>query len=422
MKNQAKYSIGAAVCAAGLLTLFWGCEAPPSQKPQLTRGPATTPKPVVQRSLPTPNRSLWVARYHYRAPDDIQQIMRETAEMGFDTVIWQVRGEGTVAYPSQLEPWSKEYKHQHPGYDPLAVAVEEAHRNGLRIEAWINVMPGWRGPNPPATRAQHWYSHPDWFLHDSQGNRQELDKFYVILNPCLPEVQQHIIGVAAEICRNYAVDGIHLDYVRYAWDTTPNGAKLYPRDPRTLALYQRDTGLAPDDDPAKWNAWRANQITRIVEGIRNAIDRERPGGTLTAAIWRNPKLGYDGYLQNSAAWLRAGLLDSGMPMVYTDDVGRFRSDIMMYKNAAPNARISPGIGAYKFKVPAPGAPEPLREELAMCQSWGGDFTIFSLESLAPTVSEIDRSRRSRTPMEAKPTRDYLRSVLADYLRRDAGLQ
>ena len=121
-------------------------------------GKTTLPRPTGRaqpRPMPSPVKAVWVARFHYRFPDDIRTIMRNCARAGLNTVLWQVRGEGTVLYPSRIEPWSAEYAYRDPGFDPLQIAVEEAHRHGLRIEAWVNVMPGWKGSQPrlvPARR------------------------------------------------------------------------------------------------------------------------------------------------------------------------------------------------------------------------------------------------------------------------------
>ncbi|MFQ5805944.1 MAG: glycoside hydrolase family 10 protein, partial [Phycisphaerae bacterium] len=167
------------------------------------------------RPLPSPVKAVWVARFHYYHPADICTIIRNCAALGFNTILWQVRGSGTVAYPSRIEPWSAEYGHQDPGFDPLQIAVEEAHRRGLRIEAWVNVMPGWRGPKAPPIKNQLWHTRPEWFLRDAAGNRQPLGRFYLILNPGLPEVRRYVTSVVGEIVTSYDVDGIHLDYVRY---------------------------------------------------------------------------------------------------------------------------------------------------------------------------------------------------------------
>ncbi len=358
-------------------------------------GPAGRRPP---QPLPTPLRAIWVARYHYRTPDDIRRIMARSAALGANTVLWQVRGEGTVAYPSRLEPWSREFDFRDPGYDPLALAVSEAHRRGLRIEAWVNVMPGWRGRTPPPVPSQLYHAHPDWFVTDAWGRRQPLGDFYVILNPCRPEVRRHIARVVAEIATNYDVDGIHLDYVRFAWDGTPNARARFPRDAQTLALYRRETGRTPDEDPAAWDAWRAAQVTRTVAEIRQAVRRTRPGATLSAAVWGDLDQGYREYLQNGPAWLRAGLVDALLPMAYTDNPAEFTASIEAYRAAAPGRRVVPGVGVYKLDSAA-----GLATQLAECERWGGDWALFSYDALFPT---------GRDPNAFDPVQGLRRRVVA----------
>lgn len=362
---------------------------------------------IPPRVLPSPVRAVWVARFHYKTPADIERIMQGAKEMGFNTVIWQVRGQGAVAYPSRFEPWSETYAGRDPGFDPLALAVKAAHDRGLRIEAWMNLMPGWKGPRPPSDPTQMWNAHPDWFLLDAGGNRQPLGEFYVIVNPALPEVRRHLVNVAEEMIARYALEGLHLDYVRYAWDTEPLARKKYMRDPRTLEIYRRESGLAPDQDETKWDAWRANQITRVLHDIRLMMDRRRPQATLTAAVWRNPALGYNSYLQNSSAWLRAGLLDAAMPMAYTKNMQQFEADIAMHRQAAPQKRIVPGIGAYMHTDPM-----MFRQQMQACHLWGGDYAVYSYESVAPVGNEASRA----TKPELEQQRNARRVILGEFVR------
>ncbi len=349
--------------------------------------------------MPENVSGVWIARFHYRTPDDIVRIMENCASVGINSIYWQVRGEGTVLYPSQYEPWAQRYDYRDPGFDPLAIAVAEAHRRGMRIEAWMNVMPGWKGPKQPPIPDQHWNARPEWFLRDAQDQRQPLGNYYVILNPCLPEVRNHIASIAEELVTRYALDGVHLDYVRYAWDTTPKASERYPRDPRTLSIYREETGLVPDDDPGRWDHWRANQITRLVHEIRDRVNQRRPGATLSAAVWRNPGLGYDRFLQNAVAWLRADLIDAAMPMAYTTDFGQLQRDIRAYERTSLDGRIIPGIGLYKFDTP-----EQFAEQLGYCMQRGGDCCLFSYESLWPIVAERDSG----------PLRPALRQTLQRY--------
>lgn len=364
------------------------------------------------RPLPLrrPTRAVWVPRFQYQTPDDIRTIMRNCQRLGINTVIWQVRGNATVAYRSRIEPWSKEYNHRDPGFDPLALAVEEAHRRGLRIEAWVNVMPGWRGPKPPPIRDQLYWTHPAWFLLDAKTQRQKPGDFYLILNPCLPEVRDYITSVFEEIVTNYDVDGLHMDYVRYAWETTRDARQRFPRDPRTLELYRRETGLRPEDDPAAWDRWRANQLTRLVAQVHDMVRQQRPGLTLTAATWPDPLRGYREYFQDALGWLRAGLLDAAYPMFYTDDPKRFVKYIGIYRRHAPDARIIPGVGIYKHKTP-----ELMREHLRLCLKLaGGEFCVFSYGSLHATAE--DRKLKPDRLATVNRLRAMRRAVLSEFTR------
>lgn len=366
------------LCFVGGCLILWGCQSGDRHVP----APARLARDWRPKPLPAPVKAIWVARFHYRYPEDIRSIMRNCAALGFNTVLWQVRGEATAAYPSRLEPWSAQFDYRDPGYDPLQIAVAEAHRHGLRLEAWINVMPGWKGPQPPPINNQLWHARPEWFLHDSSGRRQPLGDFYAILNPCLPEVRRYIAEIARELVSNYELDGIHLDYVRYAWETTPGARGQYPRDAATLRLFREETGRNPDDDIAAWDRWRAAQITRLVAEIRAVVRQTRPGTTLTAAVWASAAIGYRDYLQDGPQWLREGLVDALYPMAYTNSVEQFERNIDEYRAGIGRGRIVPGLGIYKHETP-----DILRRQLQRCKSWGGDFALFSYDSLHATAAD-----------------------------------
>jgi len=292
-----------------------------------------------------PARAVWVVRQNYTSPSQIADLMDQCRDAGFNTVIFQVRGNATVLYRSKLEPWAEELDGKDPGFDPLEVACREAHRRGLALHAWVNVLPAWRGDSPPADARQLYNRRPEWFWYDQAGRRQPLG-WYVSLNPCLPEVRQYLVNVFAEIVSGYPIDGLHLDYIRFPSEESPKGSD-YPRDQRTTALFKLDSGgKTPASAGAQWSNWRTTQVTQLVRGIHRMVRQTRPRVMLTAACGHDPDEHRRRYHQDGPGWLRAGLIDAAFVMNYTKDTDLYRRRQEKWRNAVPGKPVIPGISVY----------------------------------------------------------------------------
>ena len=305
------------------------------------------------RQIQVPIRkALWITRWDYLTESQVRTCIGNAAQAGFDTVLFQVRGNGTVFYRSSLEPWCEEFDHQDPGFDPLAVACQEANRLGISIHAWINAVPGWRGDQPPPETSppQHWHARPDWFLHDADGQRQPLQpNYYVALNPCLPEVRLHVANICSELIENYSIDGIHLDYIRFL----ETGLETdYPRDSRSLQLFSQQSGFAdPDSAPEAWEKWRRDQVTELVREIRKAVRQADRNALLTAAVYRTPQIAYDRVRQDWPRWLRLGLIDAVFPMQYDRETDRFERRVAECVREASGYPVLMGLGTYLHEDP-----------------------------------------------------------------------
>ncbi len=258
---------------------------------------------------------------------------------GFNTVLFQVRGNGTAFYRSRLEPWADELGGRDPGFDPLAVACREGHRRGLAVHAWANVMPAWRGDKPPKNRKQLYWTRPNWFVRDAGGKRQPLG-WYNSLNPAYPEVRQYLVAVMREIIENYPIDGLHLDYIRFPNDEDETD---YPRDARTLAAFHRATGRTPDGAPGTWNAWRAAQVTQLLRDIRGMALAVRPGAALSAAVGADPGPALRKHFQDSRRWIAEGLLDAVFPMNYAQDGRDFGRRVAVWSAMKTSIPVVMGV-------------------------------------------------------------------------------
>ena len=327
------------------------------------------PNPIVDT---WPPRAVWVVREAYDSPDEIAALMQAIQDAGLNTVLFQVRGNGTAWYRSKIEPFAYEYEGGDSGFDPLEVACREAHRRGLSLHAWVNVMPAWQGPGPPEDPKQLYNAHGDWFWYDQEGRREPIPSdFYVSLNPCLPKVRDYLVSVFEEIVSRYPVDGLHMDYIRFPVDKKPEDID-YPHDEKTLALYKRATGKGPTDDAEAWSQWRRDQVTRLVGDVRRMVKRVRPRALLSAACTWNLDRALNSYLQDGVGWLRGDLIDLVFLMNYTADVGAFKSQQEAWQREAGKRPVVPGLGIYKHDDPQTSI-----DQLALTERWGYGFALFS---------------------------------------------
>jgi uncharacterized lipoprotein YddW (UPF0748 family) len=284
-----------------------------------------------------PVRALWVTRFEYNTPEDVRRIIANVVDAGFTDVFFQIRGNGTAYYRSQLEPWAYELSGDQvsqlgrdPGWDPLQLALDEAAGSALQLHAYMNVMPGWKGlEDPPASAHQLWREHPDWFMVDMLGHKMlPTSGWYTFVNPVLPEVRAHLQSIVRELCR-YKVAGIHLDYIRYPHDYHLMAGQRYPGaskeelmqhsefsyDP--VSLGEMEAKFGADITREEILAYRCDSITRVVEDISRVMQEERPNGCLlSASVWGNPVEGKHHAYQDSGAWIQQGLVDWAVQMNY----------------------------------------------------------------------------------------------------------
>ena len=291
-------------------------------------------------------RAMWVTRFDYKTQNDIEKIVQNCHEAGCNTIIFQVRGKATAFYRSSFEPWAEQFNYSDPGFDPLEVAIQAAHGRGMKIQAWVNVVPAWWGTEPPREGKQVYNKKPEWAWYDKGGARQPLaDKFYVSLNPCLPEVREYLVKVMEDIIGRYAIDGLHLDYIRFPNEPAGGVAKPadYPRDKHTVALFQAETGKNPDESPADWDRWRTEQITNLVRQIRRMVDEYKPYLEVSVAVGPVPDEAKKHHFQDVKTWMKEGLVDAVYPMNYTRDPRVFEQRVALWKEFAGRTPVVMGV-------------------------------------------------------------------------------
>lgn len=240
------------------------------------------------------------------------------ASLNMNAVILQVRPAADALYASEYEPWSwyltgEMGKPPQPYYDPLAFAVEEAHRRGLELHAWFNPF-----------RAGHRTYSEDYAPNHIKVLRPDLVVEYgqqYWMDPGMAEAREHSLRVMLDVVRRYDIDGIHMDDYFYPYPVQDeNGQEI--AFPDTLSRQRagfESRGMTVQE-------WRRGNINRFVETLYHEVKREKPWikvGLSPFGIWRpgNPEgiRGFDAYdklYADARLWLQRGWIDYLSPQLY----------------------------------------------------------------------------------------------------------
>ena len=293
-------------------------------------------------------RAIWVTRFDYKTPADVDAVVANCVRTGFTDIFFQIRGNGTVFYPSRTEPWAFEltgdnasFTGRNPGWDPLLVAATSAKKRGIRLHAYMNVLPGWRGlQEPPRSAGQNWTAHPEWFMVDALGQRMRpTSGWYAFLNPALPEVRQHLTQLADELAR-YDIAGLHLDYIRFPYDYKDVAPQLYPRASaaeiakRSDFSYDRfSSAQVLQRYKGNWNAFRRDAVSQVVAELNKTFKTRRgPQCIVSSSVLADFDKGYGTAFQDSRRWAREQMVDWLVPMNYNaplfdERLGKIRSSL-----------------------------------------------------------------------------------------------
>lgn len=262
-------------------------------------------------------------------------------EANFNTVLFQTRLRGDVIYPSIYETFAESLAGKtgrNPGYDPLKFAIEECHKRGMEIHAWMVCIPAGNDRQVKLLGKQSVVKKkPTMCIHFKRA-------WY--LDPGNPETAKYLAAIAKEITMNYDIDGIHLDYIRY-----PENAENFP-DGKTFRKYGKGKTISQ---------WRRDNITSIVREIYNDVKLIKPWVKVSSSpvgkyddTRRYSSKGWNAYnavYQDAKLWLKTGIHDAVFPMMYFRD-NQFYPFALDWEENKHGRFVVPGLGIYFLKQKA----------------------------------------------------------------------
>ena len=246
---------------------------------------------------------------------ELRAMLDRAAALGLNAIVLQVRPACDAVYASTLEPWSEVLsgtQGQAPGWDPLAMWIDEAHARGIELHAWFNPYrarhPSARGPQA----AQHVANRrPAWV-------RAYADLLW--LDPGEPEAMAHSLAVIADVATRYDIDGVHVDDYFYPYPEKVPGGQADLAFPDDASYARQGPGRARAD-------WRRRNVDRFVQAMHERVRAIKPGVKVGISPFGLPRpdrrpAGIEGFSQydklhaDVERWLAEGWLDYLAPQLY----------------------------------------------------------------------------------------------------------
>ena len=258
---------------------------------------------------------------------ELTDILDKLAAGNMHACFMQVRSLCDAMYQSSYEPWSIALtgtRGKDPGYDPLAFAIEEAHKRGLELHIWVNPFRVTTSGTLDSNDQLQQHA-GDWIIKYDNGSFKGQ-----IIDPGYPQARAYVIKVLMEIVNNYDVDGIVMDDYFYPYGGTTT------EDAKSKSLYKPNNVVDVNQDGDTDDDWRRNNVDVCLQQLYDTIQAVKPWvrfGMGTFGIWSTQQKAaeaygitlpsgirglddYDVQACNPIEWVKNGYVDYINPQLY----------------------------------------------------------------------------------------------------------
>ncbi len=344
---------------AGLIVAAaWSLAARPgTASAQLAAADAATPASVGEL------RGVWSG---YRVEPDWETAMQNLRQANFNAVFPYVCSPGVAYYASEVLPVSK-YAQDH---DYLNEAVTAGRKYGIAVHARIIALELLFAADATKTAMEQ----AGRLMVNASGDALPW------LCPSDSRNRRLLKQVVVELARNYNIEGLQFDYLRYPW-------KDCCVCQRCRAQFAADTGMHIDDWPAdvttegalseEFSTWRQQQLTDLLEELVAAAHTTRPDILISAAVFPRWQVHAENFGQCAQTWVERGLLDFVCPMNYTADRLDFATWFLRQRKAVAGCTpLIVGTGPFSDACQFAG-PQQLVEQIEIARAFGAaGFIVF----------------------------------------------
>ncbi|HUS80282.1 MAG TPA: family 10 glycosylhydrolase, partial [Armatimonadota bacterium] len=322
----------------------------------------------IEAPQPAPTRELRAAWTRLDNIGDAEDLMSRMAAAGLNAVFIRVRRGETAYYESAVGPLTQIAA----GGASLPDCIAAARRHGIEPHVYLNCFI----IGQPNSR---------FALQLRAGNRWQRDAAGSPVPWLCPSVEANVEIIRQgmlELARDYDIAGIQYDFIRYPDKTTcccSNCRQAFEQSIGAEVAYWPPDVLEGGELREAYQAFRREQITRVVREITPAVRALRPGITVSAAVVDPSQQAADICAQDWVAWCREGLVDAVCPMTYMTDSDEYEARVReVLARVGGSTRVYPGIGLETFRQRM-YYPEELAAQLNVLRRLGAPgFVMFAI--------------------------------------------
>lgn len=289
-------------------------------------------------------RGVWVSIYDMTFLKENEKIFAEKCdgmfknikEKNFNNVFVQVRPFSDALYNSSVFPWSSYLtgvQGRNPGFDPMKILIDTAHKYNLKFHAWIN--PYRILLENDLTKLSK--NNPAFKMIKEKSDDVYLCDKGIFYNPSSLNSQKLILDGIREIIKSYNVDGIHID--DYFYPVTEKDI-----DENQFKKYKGALSL---------NEWRMMNVDSFISGMYGCVKAIDKNIIVSISPSGNIKSNYSSHYADVKKWLtQDGFADWIIPQIYfgfENEYSGFEETLQEWKTLNTNKNIKLIVGLAKYK-------------------------------------------------------------------------
>ncbi len=263
------------------------------------------------------------------------------------TLFVQVYRANKAWFPTQrADTYDYDYFHQGSNNDSFAYLIKEAHKKGIKVHAWMNMLS--LGANTEAPILKKYGS---GILTQNRELKEDLGDYKIdgqfFLEPSDLRVHKELLILVEDLLkRQKDLDGIQFDYIRY-----PDVHPFYGYSADNIERFKKQFGVdeIKEEDP-KWKQFKRDQVTDLLKELVQKARSINPKIHVSTTGCLSYSRAYHEALQDWPRWLKENIVEFVTVMNYPPDLAEFKKNVdeIKVKVGEDFQKVNVAVGAYKF--------------------------------------------------------------------------